>query len=327
MGGGGKILKLLQQPETLFALPVQLQMGIFDLLYVVLRRGTYDVVKFQYNLEEVGSIDSKQDTQQHSRSMTSILLDLIHFNEATQPVSERMIRLLGLTFAAGCTANELKEVLYMLRTPTVLTIPLLKSVKMILKHDSGITKASPPSFFTFGGSTSGLYSVFGVFPFTREYQIFTWFRVDKFESMSSSGRSVVVSEVSTTTEAQDGAVPSSSSSTSSSSSHSHRLQHHISHRQHIVSVVDSSYHGVDIYLEHNALTISISDSKTSPTVIVFDAKDLRLTRGIYTIYPSLSAIPYTQSPLHPSTPPLHPSTPPLHSSVLLYTPQHPSILH
>ena len=278
MGGGGKILKLLQQPETLFSLPVQLQMGIFDLLYVVLRRGTYDVVKFQYNLEEVGSIDSKQETQQHSQSMTSILLDLVHSTEATLPVSERIVRLLGLTFAAGCTADELKEVLYLLRAPTVLTIPLLKTVKMILKHDSGITKASPPSFFTFGGSTSGLYSVFGTFPFSREYQIFTWFRVDKFESASSSGRSAVLP---TSTETHDSSVPSSSSSSSSSSSHTHRLKHNGSHRQHIVSVVDSSYHGVDIYLEHNALTISISDAKSPPTIIVFDAKDLRLTRGVW----------------------------------------------
>ena len=92
MGGGGKILKLLQQPETLFSLPLSLQKGIFDLLYVVLRRGTYDVAKFQHNLEE-GTIESNESSDQSpARSMTSILLDLLQVtpNDGPQAVPEKI---------------------------------------------------------------------------------------------------------------------------------------------------------------------------------------------------------------------------------------------
>ena len=299
MGGGGKVLKLVQQPHVLFSLPLQLQKGIFDLLFVVLRRGTYDVVKFQYDAAEdvaAGGDGAEADENEvkPSKSMTSILLDLLRrapdgvgstataTSSSTSSassrggggvpvpeVSERIIRLLGLTFSAGCTSDELKEVLCMLREPTLLTVPLLKTMKSIIKHDSGMAKASPPSFFSFGGHMAGLYSVFGPFPFSREYQIFTWFRVDKFESSSappSGAGSSSSSSASRAAEGDDAAHPG------------HRRA---SPRQHIVSIVDSSMHGVDIYLEHNVLTVSVSDAKHPASVVAFDAKDLRLTRGVW----------------------------------------------
>ena len=160
----------------------------------------------------------------------------------------------------------------MLREPTLLTVPLLKTMKAIIKHDSGMAKASPPSFFSFGGHTAGLYSVFGPFPFSREYQIFTWFRVDKFESSSASASAPGAGSSSAAPGPGDPAGPSSSGPSG---------PRRTSHRQHIVSIVDSSMHGVDIYLEHNALTVSISDAKHPASVVAFDAKDLRLTRGVW----------------------------------------------
>ena len=98
------------------------------------------------------------------------------------------MKLLGVSFTAGCTSSELNEALQLLRSPTPFTAPILRMFKSVMKQDGTVAKAHPPCFFSFGGQTSGLYLIYGTFPFTREYQIFTWFRVDKFENtFCSSG--------------------------------------------------------------------------------------------------------------------------------------------
>ena len=264
MGGSKKLGKLLCQPDLFSSLPTLLQKGILDLLYVILRRGTYDVTRFQYRIVEnkykrdVNDLINEDNCP--SISLNKVLMDLLHHFygmlsiSSSQQICEKIIRLLGVTFTAGCTSEDLKEVLFFLRTPSTITLPLLQTMKCIIKQDNSMTKASPSSFFSFGGHSSGIYSVFRPFPFTREYQFFTWFRIDKFEN-SNSSRS-----------------PLSSSSTDTES---------ISGRQHIVSVVDSSFYGIDVYIEQNLLSISISDSKTPATVIRFGNKDVRFTRGVW----------------------------------------------
>ena len=47
MGGSHRILKLLRQPGYFYSIEAELQFGILD-LYIVLRRGVYDVTRFQY---------------------------------------------------------------------------------------------------------------------------------------------------------------------------------------------------------------------------------------------------------------------------------------
>ena len=264
MGGSKKLGKLLCQPDLFCSLPTLLQKGILDLLYVILRRGTYDVTRFQYRIVEcnVSKDDAAMTNEDYSQSISlnKVLLDLLHHfygtlsSKSSQQICEKIILLLGVTFTAGCTSEDLKEVLFFLRTPSTVTLPLLQTMKCIIKQDNSMTKASPSSFFSFGGHSSGIYSVFGPFPFTREYQFFTWFRIDKFEN-SNSSRSFL-----------------------SSSSKDAKLH---SGRQHIISVVDSSFHGIDVYIEQNLLTISISDSKTPATLIRFGNKDVRFTRGVW----------------------------------------------
>ena len=263
MGGSKKLGRLLCQPDTFCSLPTLLQKGIFDLLYVILRKGTYDVARFQYRVVDykVDDIDSDAMNEDNSQSISlnRVLLDLLqHYSSiitvsSSQQICEKIIRLLGVTFTAGCTPEDLKEMLRFFRAPTGLTLPLLQAMKSIMKQDISMTKASPSAFFSFGGFSSGIYSVFGPFPFTREYQFFTWFRIDKFEN-SSSGES--------------GTSPSSDADVSLG-------------RQHIVSVVDSSFNGIDVYIEQNVLNISVSDSKTPATVIRFGSKDVRFTRGVW----------------------------------------------
>ena len=256
MGGSKKLGKLLCQPGIFCSLPTLLQKGIFDLLYIILRRGTYDVTRFQYRVVECEGLDSAVINEDNSQSinLNRVLLDLLqHFSGITlvnssQQICKKIIRLLGVTFTAGCTPEDLKEMLFFLRTPSSLTLPLLQTMKSVMKQDISMTKGSPSTFFSFGGYSSGIYSVFGPFPFTREYQFFTWFRIDKFESANTG-------------------------STGDSELHSGR--------QHIISVVDSAFNGIDVYIEQNALTISVGDSKTPATVIRFGSKEVRFTRGVW----------------------------------------------
>jgi Domain of unknown function (DUF4704) len=237
-------------------LPTLLQKGIFDLLYVILRRGTYDVTRFQYRVVEYEGLHSEVINEDNSQSinLNRVLLDLLqHFSGITlvnssQQICKKIIRLLGVTFTAGCTPEDLKEMLYFLRTPSSLTLPLLQTMKSVMKQDISMTKGSPSTFFSFGGYSSGIYSVFGPFPFTREYQFFTWFRIDKFESANTGSPG--------DTEVHSG-------------------------RQHIISVVDSAFNGIDVYIEQNALTISVGDSKTPATLIRFSSKEVRFTRGVW----------------------------------------------
>jgi Domain of unknown function (DUF4704) len=256
MGGSKKLGKLLCQPGIFCSLPTLLQKGIFDLLYVILRRGTYDVTRFQYRVVEYEGLHSEVVNEDISQSinLNRVLLDLLqHFSGITmvnssQQICKKIIRLLGVTFTAGCTPEDLKEMLYFLRTPSSLTLPLLQTMKSVMKQDISMTKGSPSTFFSFGGYSSGIYSVFGPFPFTREYQFFTWFRIDKFESANTG-------------------------STGDTELHSGR--------QHIISVVDSAFNGIDVYIEQNALTISVGDSKTPATLIRFSSKEVRFTRGVW----------------------------------------------
>jgi Domain of unknown function (DUF4704) len=256
MGGSKKLGKLLCQPGIFCSLPTLLQKGILDLLYVILRRGTYDVTRFQYRVVEYEGLHSEVINEDNSQSinLNRVLLDLLqHFSGITlvngsQQICKKIIRLLGVTFTAGCTPEDLKEMLYFLRTPSSLTLPLLQTMKSVMKQDISMTKGSPSTFFSFGGYSSGIYSVFGPFPFTREYQFFTWFRIDKFESANTG-------------------------STGDTEVHSGR--------QHIISVVDSAFNGIDVYIEQNALTISVGDSKTPATLIRFSSKEVRFTRGVW----------------------------------------------
>jgi hypothetical protein len=260
MGESRKLGKLLCQPDAFCSLHVLLQKGILDLLYVILRKGTYDVTRFQYRVEEEAGFDVEEVNEDSSKSicLNRVLITLLQYFSTlstidSQEISEKIIRLLGTTFRAGCSTEDLKELLHFVRTPSTLTVPLLQTLNCIMKQDNTMTKAYPSTFFNFGGHSSGIYSVFGPFPFTREYQFFTWFRIDTFENSSSTQSST----------GGEGGEKSESG------------------RQHIISIVDSSFDGIDLYIEQNALTISISDSKTPATLIRFSSKEIKFTRGVW----------------------------------------------
>jgi hypothetical protein len=109
-----------------------------------------------------------------------------HENYAT---TKRIIRLLGILTPCGVQPKDMREILDQLQTHSDLNICWLQAIKVMMKHDKAITKAAPPSFFNFGGLESGLFSVLRPFPFQKEYQIFTWFRVESFMSDAASSGS------------------------------------------------------------------------------------------------------------------------------------------
>lgn len=117
-------------------------------------------------------------------------------------IPKRIIHLLGIVSEAGISLPDLKLYLSLLKERTDLSLSLLQALKVMIREDNGISKATISSYFDFGGEGAGLFvrssnnnvaqSAYNFsananqFPFLKEFQMCTWFRIENFESQSTS---------------------------------------------------------------------------------------------------------------------------------------------
>lgn len=159
-------------------------------MYLILRRGQYDIIRFQWYGESANGDSSRY-------SLFRILLRLLEITSSSTEdpianitISKRIILLLGIVGGAGISAVDFRNVLVLLRTPSQLTTSLLQAVKMMVKQDISVIKASPSLFFNFAGVGSGFISNPTTFDYPREFQCFTWFRVESFHNDRDMDESV-----------------------------------------------------------------------------------------------------------------------------------------
>ena len=239
MGGGSvRLYPLLSDPVLFCSLAPVLQKGILDVLHLVMIRGTYDVIRFQCCGPDLDDQVSRRP------GLTRVLLSLLRHCQsqpassssgrgmpmvASVGVQKRIVHLLGLTSAAGISTSDLRDMLVLLRHPSELTLSLLQALSTMVRHDNAIVKAAPPSFFNLGGRGAGLESSRGPFPFPKEYQFFTWFRVENFDSSSSSSGA---------------------------------------QRQHVVSILTPAGHGIDVFIRDQLVHVQLSFSRGQEQTIV-----------------------------------------------------------
>eukprot|EP01041_Mallomonas_annulata_P003575 gene3575-7108_t len=233
IGGGSRLYSILKNVSVFDVLPDGIKESMLDVLYLILRNGTYDVARFRCFRE--------RGNGKGNASFVRIILTLLRHNLSTDNVNisiaRRLVRLLGVICAAGICASDLKHILKLLRKPSEISIHLLQSLKFMIKQDDGVVKASPTSFFNFGGYKAGLYVTNTTYPFSREYQITFWFRVENFN------------------------INSSPNVTSTSNIIRHTKY------QHLFTCLNAQYYGIDIYLNDKILCLEISESKSECTNI------------------------------------------------------------
>lgn len=168
---------ILEDPPLFSGLPGRLQNGLLDVLYLMCRGGIYDIARLRYYGE--WAVKARGDDSR-SRDLPSLLLRLLakSVDIADIVVSKRLIRLFGSLSTAGISISDLKAFLQLLKSVSPLSLSLLQSLKVMMTQDDKVSKASPGSFFNFGGTGAGLIIDSNSFPFTREYHILFWFRVD-----------------------------------------------------------------------------------------------------------------------------------------------------
>jgi hypothetical protein len=178
VGGGAKIYNLFNDMNAFHSLSTVMKKGIFDTLYLILRRGTYDVVRFRCH--ESGTIGEK--------GIIDLLLTLLskyYKVKELLSLSKRIIRLLGIMCTPCMLPSELKRFLKILRKPSIVSNSMLHSLKVMIRQDDSIVKSAPVSFFNFGGVGSGLYIRQNPDFFKHEFQFCFWFRVESFRSISN----------------------------------------------------------------------------------------------------------------------------------------------
>ena len=241
--GDVEVYEILKKQQLFINLPMQIQKGLLDILYVILQN-PYDVTRFHCYGDRLTS-----DPSIRRETLNSLLIKLlrkyqedssIDSNESLK-VQKRILRLLGVTCAAGLEVNELHQILVMLQKPSAITIPLLKAIKRMMKHNYAIEKATPSIFFNFGGYGSGITSNLDnrPNPFQKEYHCFTWFRVESFESNEESQN----------------------------------------WRQHVMTFRGINLGGLDVYIETRCLVVAIIESTGVPIKII--KLDTRLIAGVW----------------------------------------------
>jgi hypothetical protein len=190
IGGSRRIYTLLSSPDLFHALPLGFCKCFLDVLHLVMIRSSYDVIRFQCH--------GMEDQTSQTEGLTRILLKLIKYIQQQEtgrwenhPSTKRIIHLLGLSSSAGISTTDLRDFLMLLREPSDVSLSLLQALKTMIRHDNAIVKAAPASFFNLGGEGAGLVSEKAAFPFSKEYQFCTWFRVEKFATTGAEVQHVV----------------------------------------------------------------------------------------------------------------------------------------
>lgn len=159
------------------SLPVRIQKSTLDLLCFTLRRSVHDVARFRF-------VEKK-----FKKGIIEILLEYLcevlqtdkkELSRDEILITKRIIRLIGVVAVSGITTPELKRFLSLLRLPSLFSISLLQALKSMLMVNDSIVKAYPLSFFDFCDIKSGMSITPFSFPFTKEYQVSFWFRVENF---------------------------------------------------------------------------------------------------------------------------------------------------
>lgn len=149
---------------------VSLKKGILDVLYLILKRSIYDVLRFR-----------SVEKQRHQWSLVSILLHQLDIAKELF-ISKRLIRLIGVVAQVNITAKELKNFLERLKSPSELALSLLQAFKMMLKQDESSSKYTHTSFFSFGGTNAGLFSHYSSVFINKDLQVSMWFRIESLSS-------------------------------------------------------------------------------------------------------------------------------------------------
>jgi hypothetical protein len=167
IGGASKLYKIFSSSNLFHSLPSFFKKSILDILWILLHRSIYDVVRFRC-------------FEDNNLGFIALLLKLLTFDGDASDVliNKRIIRLIGIVSVSGISPQDLRAYLYLLRKPSLYSISLLQSLKMMNKIEEGIVKASPLSFFNFSGHEQGLTIDPRIFPFQKEYQILFWFRFE-----------------------------------------------------------------------------------------------------------------------------------------------------
>ena len=178
VGGGSRVYSVFRDLDAFSALPVTLRKGILDTLYLILRRGTYDVVRFRCHEKSDGD-----------KGIINLLLDMLALyarDRGSLSLTKRVVRLIGIVCIPIILPAELKRFLKFLRSPSLISNSLLHALKTMIRQDDSIVKSAPASFFNFGGAGSGLHAR-QVFDFFRsEFQVCMWFRVETFRRPGDS---------------------------------------------------------------------------------------------------------------------------------------------
>eukprot|EP01031_Cornospumella_fuschlensis_P027951 gene27951-33754_t len=254
MGGSRHILRILMQPDIFLGLPLKMIKCILDLLILVLQREPYDVVRFQFN-------DTMPTSSENPLVVKVLLrlLDVVSRDTALLSLAKRIVYLIGITASVGISIQDMKRFMVLLKAPSPLTLSYLQALQMMIKLDVGLSKASPAAFFCFGGIKSGLYLHLSTFPFTREYQFVTWFRIEHF------------SEEEEVDHHHKGAA----------AEHVHKA-FNVAHpsAQHILLWQNPAHKGLDVYIENRHLMVAVSNhSKTEPIYIKVGQHALR--KGVW----------------------------------------------
>mmetsp|Transcript_19739 Transcript_19739/g.27118 ORF Transcript_19739/g.27118 Transcript_19739/m.27118 type:complete len:377 (-) Transcript_19739:8309-9439(-) len=266
-----RILHVLQY-EVLSQSPFSFQKSLLDLLYLILRKDLYAVVRFKFSIEHHNILfqksEKKVDTvnnvpglangsvSKSSYGLTHTLLVLLQsYRCSMRPplsVTKRIIHLLGTVCEAGISVPDLKFFLSLLKNRSELSVSLLQSLKTMIRQDNGISKAALSAYFDFGGKGAGLFVKYSSvapissynfsntapnFPFLREYEICTWFRIENFAQSSES-------EVPSVT------TPGSRSPFRRSSTENSASFHTPDTAQHIIKCISASTRrGIDVFID------------------------------------------------------------------------------
>ena len=236
MGRNEVLLKIISQPELFSSLPSSIKKAMLDILFLIMNREACDVVRLQYVDDAVGGTETP--------GLCRIFLKLLSMSmqdKSLLSLSKRLIHLIGLAASLGISSADMRKILMLLRTPSQLSLSLLQSIQIMIRNDVGVSKASPPSFFNLGGQGSGLGTVASAFPFSKEYQFITWFRIERFHETD----------------------------TSSGDDH-----------QHLLTWQNPSHRGLDIFFENSLFVIAIcQNARTEPVVVRLP--EVNIKRGVW----------------------------------------------
>lgn len=275
IGGSRRLYSIFGDPEFFESLPLNLRKGVLDLMSLLLSRGTTYVVRFQcHNTETAYSrTDSGGDEGESGESLTRIFLTLLERsrrNRLSIDVSKRLVHLVGLTAAAGLSISDNRDVLALLQTPSELTVSLLQALKNMTRLDNSIVKANPSSFFNLGGQEAGIASGRMNFPFNnREYQFFTWFRVEEFENTKLNWAAMHGED-----NRRRGSGVMYGQPQDASAAHAFRTTQH-----HVVSMLNGAGKGFDLFIQDKILHYYVSFSNEESLDIKLDGLPLR--RGVW----------------------------------------------